>query len=189
MTFLQFLQLIHKAQGLEKNSPHWQKATLVTPLWFSIHLLIALMTTQTACYLTPHIWVAFMFISCCTAVNHLAPIYTSDWLTKHQVNLSSHTWTHFSTLFHNKVGVKVLSPWVSTYCHQDVITRITHLLDNTCISEAFGVRTDGTAWILCHGLSQLLPLAISFQQLHYKRTDRQSGCKKRSTKSQTITYI
>lgn len=45
---------------------------------------------------------AFIFISCCIAVNHLAHIYTSDWLTAGKVNLSPQTWTCFSTLFRNK---------------------------------------------------------------------------------------
>lgn len=48
----------------------------------------------------------FMFISCCTAVNHLGHICMRDWLTAGKVNLSPHTWTCFKTLCPKKARVK-----------------------------------------------------------------------------------
>lgn len=143
------------------------------------------MTAQTACYLTPGTWAARgppVPVSCHTAVKHSTRICTSDWLTAGKVNLSPHTWTCFSTqgtLPHNKVEVQDLSTWFATHCHQDVTTRTTRLLDNSCRLEALRAGTDGTGWILRHALSELLPLAISLQQLHRRRLGKKPGWKKR----------
>ncbi|EOB08644.1 hypothetical protein Anapl_01863 [Anas platyrhynchos] len=135
------------------------------------------MTAQTACYLTPGTWAARgppVPVSCHTAVKHSTRICTSDWLTAGKVNLSPHTWMCFSTqgtLPHNKVEVQDLSTWFATHCHQDVTTRTTRLLDNSCRLEALQAGTDGTGWILWHALSELLPLAISLQQLHRRQLE------------------
>lgn len=115
------------------------------------------MITQATCDLTPRMWVARR-LSCSSAVNHLGQISTSDWLTKGKVNLSPHTWPHFSTLFCNEVNVS--SPWFFTLRHQDVTAYTTQLPDNTCISEVFGAGTEGTDQILCHRLPQLLPSRV-----------------------------
>lgn len=115
------------------------------------------MITQAACDLTPGIWVA-RGLSRSSAVNHLGQICTSDWLTAGRVNLSPHTWPHFSALFCNKV--KVSSPWFFTHCHQDATTDTTQLPENTYISVVFGAGTEGTDQILCHGLPQVLPLGV-----------------------------
>lgn len=130
-----------------------------------------------------------MPISCRPAVKHLTHICPSDWFTAGKVNLSPHTWTCFSTqdtLLHNKVEVKDLSTWFTTHCHQDVTTHTTHLLDNSCRLEALGAGTGGTGWILRHALSELLPLAISLQQLHRRRLDKKPGWKKREYEKSTI---
>lgn len=155
---MKFLQWIPNCEDWKTTHGTGRKPSLsFFPLWSSICFLTGLTMTQAACDLTPHIWLA-KGLSCSSAVNHLGQICTSDWLRAGKVHLSPNTWPHFSTLFCNKV--KVSSPWFFTYCHQDITAYRTQLPHNTCISEVFGVGTEGTDQILCHGLPQLLPLEV-----------------------------